>query len=137
MHNGINLTSGVMSNSKDKINIKVEPRYIQDRSAPVKAIYFFAYHVTIVNKGKIPAQLITRYWHITDGNGQVEEVRGPGVVGEQPRLMPGASFDYTSFCPLPTPFGVMQGSFQMVRDDGTDFEVPIAPFRLVAPEIMN
>jgi|TARA_B100000678_G_scaffold284132_1_gene285248 ApaG protein len=137
MYIRINLTPGVMLNSKDKINIKVEPRYIQERSEPIRSIYFFAYHITVSNQGEKAAQLITRYWHITDGNGQVEEVRGPGVVGEQPRIAPGESFEYTSFCPLPTPFGVMKGSFQMLRDDGTDFDAPISPFRLVAPEMMN
>ena len=126
-----------MSNSKDKIKIKVEPRYIQERSDPVRSIYFFAYHVIILNQGQRTTQLMNRYWHITDGNGQIEEVRGPGVVGEQPHIAPGDLFEYTSFCPLPTPFGVMHGSFQMLRDDGTHFEAPIAPFRLVAPEIMN
>ena len=126
-----------MSNSKDKMKIKVEPRYIQERSEPIMSIYFFSYHVTILNQGQRTAQLMTRYWHITDGNGQVEEIRGPGVVGEQPYIAPGDSFEYTSFCPLPTPFGVMHGSFQMLRNDGTHFEAPIAPFRLVAPEMMN
>ena len=119
------------------MKIKVEPRYIQERSEPIRSIYFFAYHVTILNQGQRTAQLMTRYWHITDGNGQIEEVHGPGVVGEQPHIAPGDSFEYTSFCPLHTPFGVMHGSFQMQRDDGTHFESPIAPFRLVAPEMMN
>lgn len=126
-----------MSNSNDKIKIKVEPQYIQKRSEPIRSIYFFSYHVTILNQGQRTAQLMTRYWHITDGNGQIEEIHGPGVVGEQPHIAPGDSFEYTSFCPLHTPFGVMHGSFQMRRDDGTHFESPIAPFRLVAPEMMN
>ena len=119
------------------IKITVEPRYIPDRSNPVKSYYFFAYHVTITNKGTAPAQLISRYWHITDGHGNTEDVHGPGVVGEQPNLAPGEIFEYTSFCPLPTPLGTMEGSFQMVEENGRQYDAIINPFRLVAPQVLN
>jgi ApaG protein len=100
-------------------------------------MYFFAYRITITNVGDAPARLMSRHWIITDGSGRVEHVKGPGVVGEQPRLEPGAGFQYTSFCPLPTPVGTMEGSYQMVRDDGREFDAQIAPFTLAAPNALN
>ena len=93
----------------------------------------FAYTVRISNEGSEPAQLLTRHWIITDGTGKVEEVRGPGVVGKQPTLAPGESFTYTSGCPLETPFGVMQGTYQMVTSGGDHFDARIAPFTLSEP----
>ena len=121
----------------DPIQVRVQPRYIAERSNPSRSTYFFAYHITITNLGTEPAQLLNRYWHITDGNGNIEEVRGPGVVGQQPRLLSGETFEYTSFCPLPTEFGVMQGHFEMVYDNGEKFNTPIAPFQLAVPYSVN
>ena len=119
------------------IRIEVESEFIPERSDPNEPLYFFAYHVTISNEGQIPVTLISRYWHISDGIGQVEEIRGPGVVGYQPRLEPGEAFKYSSFCPLRTDFGIMKGTYQMVYDDETGFDAVIAPFQLVTPHSIN
>ena len=119
------------------ICIEVESEYIPERSDPSEPLYFFAYHVTISNEGQIPVTLISRYWHISDGAGQVEEVRGPGVVGYQPRLEPGEALKYSSFCPLRTDFGIMKGTYQMVYDDETGFDAEIASFQLVTPHSVN
>ena len=100
---------------------------------PSKNQWFFLYTITITNEGTETAQLLTRHWLITDGTGHVEDVRGPGVVGKQPTLAPGESFTYTSGCPLPTPFGVMEGTYQMITSNGDEFEVKIAPFTLSEP----
>lgn len=127
-----------MSNTKTKgIRINVEPEYLPRRSDPTKPIYFFAYHITITNESDNNIQLVSRYWHITDSNGNIEEIRGPGVVGKQPNLEAGESFRYTSFCPLPTEFGVMYGTFQMVRSDGISFDARIKPFKLAIPFSVN
>ena len=127
-----------MSNTKTKgIRINVEPEYLPRRSDPTKPIYFFAYHITITNESDNNIQLVSRYWHITDSNGNIEEIRGPGVVGKQPNLEAGESFKYTSFCPLPTEFGVMYGTFQMVRNDGISFDARIKPFKLAIPFSVN
>ncbi len=127
-----------MSNLLTKgINIQVEPEYIPQRSDPTKPIYYFAYHITITNESEKIIQLISRYWHITDSNGNVEEIRGPGVVGKQPKLKKGELFKYTSFCPLPTEFGVMYGAFRMVRDSGDSFNARIKPFKLAVPFSVN
>jgi ApaG protein len=113
--------------------VEVASAYVSSRSSPEQGEYFFAYTVRIANGGAATVQLITRHWIITDGNGRVEEVRGPGVIGQQPVLAPGESFQYTSACPLPTPHGTMHGSYQMVRADGTQFDAEIAPFELAVP----
>lgn len=127
-----------MSNTVTKgIRINVEPEYLPQRSDPTKPIYFFAYHITIINESDEKIQLVSRYWHITDSNGNIEEIRGPGVVGKQPKLSKGDSFKYTSFCPLPTEFGVMHGTFQMVCNDGTLFDARIKPFKLAIPFSVN
>ena len=127
-----------MSNTKTKgIRINVEPEYLPRRSDPTKPIYFFAYHIIITNESDANIQLVSRYWHITDSNGNIEEIRGPGVVGKQPNLEAGESFKYTSFCPLPTEFGVMYGTFQMVRSDGISFDARIKPFKLAIPFSVN
>lgn len=127
-----------MSNTKTKgIRINVKPEYLPRRSDPTKPIYFFAYHITITNESDDNIQLVSRYWHITDSNGNIEEIRGPGVVGKQPNLEAGESFRYTSFCPLPTEFGVMYGKFQMVRSDGVSFNARIKPFKLAVPFSVN
>ena len=119
------------------IRVQVDSLYVPARSAPHKNFYFFAYHVTIVNEGSLPVQLLTRRWTITDGTGKTEEVQGPGVVGAQPRLEPGQTFEYTSFCPLGTTVGKMFGSYQMVTEEGEQFDVRIAPFTLAMPHALN
>lgn len=115
------------------VQIDVQPEYLPRESDPDAQRYLFAYHIRILNQAELPVQLISRHWIITDGNGRVEEVRGLGVVGQQPFLMPGQEFSYTSACPLNTPIGTMQGSFQMVTDSGEMFEAEIRPFRLAVP----
>jgi ApaG protein len=119
------------------VQIRVRAQYIPERSNPVQPLYFFAYEVTITNNGDRAAQLVSRYWRIRDAYGRIEEVRGPGVVGQQPRLEPGESFEYTSYCPLPTEFGTMEGAYQMVLDDGTGFDAPIPTFQLISPQAVN
>ena len=132
------MNSNLVSTAVTKgIRVDVESEFIPERSDPSEPLYFFAYHITISNEGKIPVTLISRYWHITDGTGQVEEVKGPGVVGYQPYLEPGEAFKYSSFCPLRTDFGIMKGTYQMVYDDETGFDAEIAPFQLASPQSMN
>lgn len=115
------------------IRVRVESEYVEGRSQPDQGFWFFAYHVRIENVGGETAQLLSRHWVITDGDGRVEHVRGPGVVGAQPLLRPGEGFEYSSACPLPTPVGTMHGTYQMVTDDGDAFEAEIAPFTLAVP----
>jgi ApaG protein len=119
------------------ILVEVEARYVPERSQPKQGRWFFAYHVRISNRGSERVQLLSRHWIISDANGRTEEVRGPGVVGEQPVLGPGASFEYTSFCPLETPFGSMTGSYQMETSRGERFDAEIAPFSLLEPYAIN
>ena len=119
------------------IRVRVDPQYDPHRSRPEAGHYFFLYTVTIENQGLETVQLLTRHWIITDGNNEVEEVRGPGVVGEQPVLEPGESFQYTSGCPLTTDVGKMEGSYQMVASSGDHFDVEIAPFTLAAPGLVH
>ena len=121
----------------DNIQIIVEPAYLSERSDPTKPIYMFSYKIKIKNTGTETIQLKSRYWHITDGNGNVEEIRGPGVVGNQPYLKNGERFEYTSFCPLPTEFGVMHGHFEMISENGKKFNAIIKPFRLTIPYSVN
>ena len=115
------------------ISVAIDTRYLEDQSDPDEHRYVFAYTVTIRNRGTVPAKLLGRTWVITDANGKVQEVRGEGVVGEQPHLMPGQGFRYTSGAVLETPVGSMQGSYQMLGDDGVHFDAPIAAFRLAIP----
>jgi ApaG protein len=115
------------------VRVRVQSEYSADQSAPAKNQWFFLYTVTISNEGAEPVQLLTRHWIITDGTGHIEEVRGPGVVGKQPTIKPGDSFEYTSGCPLSTPFGVMEGTYQMVTQSGDRFDAKIAPFTLSEP----
>lgn len=115
------------------IRVTVRSQHISEQSSPAQNRYVFAYTVAITNEGTSPAKLRTRHWVITDGRGKVEEVRGDGVIGEQPRLHPGERFQYTSGCVLDTPLGTMHGSYQMQRDDGTWFDAEISAFSLVAP----
>ena len=124
-------------NQNNGIKINVLSEYISERSNPLKKRFFFAYHITIHNESNAPAKLLSRYWNITDAEGNVEEVRGPGVVGYQPRLQQGQSFEYTSFCPLTTEFGVMHGIFHMIRDNGKKFDAIIKPFKLAVPFSIN
>jgi len=119
------------------IRVQVESYYDEERSSPQDSYYFFAYRVTISNVGQETAQLVSREWIIIDGNGDTQRVQGPGVVGEQPTLAPGEEFEYTSFCPLPTPVGSMHGSYLMVLANGERFEAEIAPFPLAAPHAVN
>jgi ApaG protein len=115
------------------VRVVVQSEYAPERSEPAKSQWFFLYTVSISNEGPDTVQLLTRHWLITDGTGHVEEVRGPGVVGKQPTLKPGESFEYTSGCPLATPFGVMEGTYQMVTQSGDRFDAKIAPFTLSEP----
>jgi ApaG protein len=117
----------------DGIRVRVQSQYLADQSSPRDDRYVFAYTITISNEGTTTAQLRTRHWIITDARGVVEEVRGDGVVGEQPRLSPGQSFQYTSGCVLQTPIGTMHGSYRFWRDDDTYFDAEIAPFSLASP----
>lgn len=119
------------------IRVSVTSEYVAAQSVPRSKRYVFAYTVKIENEGTSVAQLRTRHWVITDGNGKVEEVRGPGVVGQQPTLKPGEHFEYTSGCVLETPRGTMRGSYQMRRGDGSEFDAVIAPFDLLLPYSLN
>ena len=111
--------------------------YVAERSFPADRQFYFAYTIRICNEGDAPARLLRRRWIITDRLGRVEEVRGAGVVGKQPRLEPGEHFEYTSACPLTTPTGEMQGTYYMVRDDGEEFEVAIPDIDLIMDAILN
>lgn len=122
---------------KYRIDIQAMAQYIPEQSDPEENKYVFAYRIVIANRGSVPAQLISRHWIITDGEGKVQEVKGTGVVGEQPRLAPGESFEYTSGSVLETPVGTMHGSYQMVAEDGHRFEAQIAPFSLAMPSMVN
>ncbi len=119
------------------IRVTVSSTYVAEQSAPNAKRYVFAYTVKIHNEGGQPAQLRTRHWIITDANGKVEEVRGAGVVGQQPYLKPGEGFEYTSGCVLQTPRGEMTGTYQMHRPDGAAFDATIAPFALALPYSLN
>jgi ApaG protein len=119
------------------IRVRVRARYSKENSNPAAQHWVFLYTVTIVNEGSHKVQLTTRHWIITDANGEVEEVKGPGVVGKQPVLEPGQSFEYTSGCPLKTPFGSMHGSYQMVGPEGEEFDAEIAGFALRQPDMMQ
>lgn len=119
------------------IDVQVESNYVEEQSDPESNRFFFAYQVTIRNMGQIAAQLKTRHWIITDANGRVQEVRGEGVIGEQPYLEPGQGFQYTSGVMIETPVGSMQGSYQMLADDGVMFDAEIPPFRLAVQDLLH
>ena len=123
-------TSEAVTNN---VRVEVEAKYIAEQSQPFQNHWFFAYTVRITNEGEDTVQLLSRHWIITDGCGHVQEVRGPGVVGEQPVLAPGEAFQYTSSCPLTTATGSMRGTYQMVTEDGSHFDVEIATFALREP----
>ncbi|TFZ06612.1 Co2+/Mg2+ efflux protein ApaG [Ramlibacter henchirensis] len=116
--------------AKYQFRVEVKPAYLPEESAPEAGVYTFAYTITISNVGEVAAQLISRHWIITDEAGGIQEVNGLGVVGHQPLLQPGQSFQYTSGCRLPTPSGTMQGSYFCVAEDGQRFDTEIAPFLL-------
>lgn len=124
-------------NNHYDIQVNARSFYVEDQSAPEQDRYVFAYTITIRNRGKIPAKLLTRHWVITDSNGKVEEVRGEGVIGKQPYLRPGESFQYTSGAILETPVGSMQGSYRMIADDGVAFDAPIPVFTLAIPRTLH
>ena len=123
----------MVTQTTGQIEVKVNPLYVPEDSDPSQGYYFFAYTVRIKNSGVVPAQLMSRHWVITDAVGRVEEVRGPGVVGLQPIIMPGQEFEYSSFCPLSTPTGSMRGTYQIILDDGTSLDVEIPQFYLIEP----
>ncbi len=119
------------------VTVSVEASHVPERSAPAEGRWFFSYRIRIANGGRETVQLLARHWVITDAEGRVEEVRGPGVVGQQPVLRAGESFEYTSFCPLATPFGTMEGSYEMATADGRRFLARIPPFTLSEPLAVN
>ncbi len=121
----------------EHIEVQVLPRYLPEQSEPDQQQYVFAYTVRITNHGPGSAQIISRHWVITDGDQQVQEVRGLGIVGKQPVLQPGETFEYTSGCPLSTPVGTMRGVYHCVGEDGVPFEVPIAEFNLIYPRTLH
>ncbi|MCX7144075.1 MAG: Co2+/Mg2+ efflux protein ApaG [Proteobacteria bacterium] len=125
------------SAKKYEVSVSTETRYIADQSDEAKDRFVFSYTVTIRNSGTIPAQLISRHWIITDSRNEVQEVRGLGVVGAQPLLKPGEDFEYSSGTALATPVGTMRGSYQMVAEDGTQFDAAIPEFTLSVPRVLH
>lgn len=125
------------SHKRYECSVSVETTFVPEQSDEARDRYVFSYTVTIRNEGSVGAQLISRHWIIKDALGEVQEVRGLGVVGAQPLLQPGESFQYTSGCVLVTPVGSMQGSYQMVAEDGQQFEAPIAEFQLSMPRVLH
>ena len=123
-----------MSVENNNISIKAISHFVKNRSSPENSIYLFSYDVNIKNDGNLEVQLLSRYWHIQDGDGNVEEIRGLGVIGLQPLIKPGMTFEYSSFCPLKTPLGIMSGSYQMQLKSQEIFDVPIPAFSLHAAE---
>ena len=120
-----------------EIQVQVDCEYLEAESSPESGYYFFTYHVIITNNGGEVVQLLNRHWIITNSDGKREEVSGAGVVGQQPVLHPGESFNYSSYCPLGTPVGTMQGSYEMITEEGEHFDVVIAPFRLAVPGMLH
>jgi ApaG protein len=129
-----------MNDSKElgyDVDVAVKTQFIQNQSDPDSRRFVFAYTITITNSGEVPAKLLTRHWIITDADGRKQEVRGEGVVGEHPHLKPGESFRYTSGAAIETPVGSMEGSYQMLADDGHHFDAPISPFTLAVPGTLH
>ncbi len=118
-------------------HVSAMSRYIPERSNQDVPVFFFSYWVSITNKGHKTAQLLNRYWHITDADGRINEVNGEGIVGEKPHFQPGQNFEYNSFCPFPTEFGFMQGHYDMLGEDGTRFQIDIPQFRCSIPNSAN
>ena len=121
----------------NSIRVEVLSRHSPDNSRPTQSEWVFQYTVRITNQGTETVQLLSRHWIITDAMGNVKEVQGPGVVGQQPMLRPGESFKYSSWCPLKTPMGMMHGTYQMVAEDGTQFDAPIPEFTLSVPRVLH
>ena len=126
-----------METTPYRIRVAVSPAYAEEHSDAGEKRYVFIYHISIRNEGTIATKLMSRHWIITDGEERVQEVRGEGVIGKQPRIQPGGEHRYQSFCVLETPIGCMQGSYQMLADDGTLFNAQIAPFSLAVPHTLN
>jgi ApaG protein len=126
-----------MADPRYQVDVSVATRYLPEQSQPEQERFAFAYTVTIVNNGQLPAKLLSRQWLITDGNGRVQEVRGAGVVGQQPLIAPGTSHTYSSGTVMATQVGTMQGSYQMLAEDGKRFDAIIAPFRLAMPGALH
>jgi ApaG protein len=122
---------------KNKILVKATPHFIEAQSSPENCRYVFAYTITITNEGTVPAKLLNRHWLITDSNGKIQEVRGDGVIGEQPYLKPGEMFRYTSGAVLETPVGTMQGQYTMRSDEGDNFNAQIPQFTLSIPRTLH
>ena len=122
---------------KYHITVSAKAFYVEDQSDPEKNHYVFGYTIRVINTGTVEARLISRHWVITDSNHRIEEVRGLGVVGQQPALAPGQAFEYTSGCPLATPVGTMRGEYQMTAADGVQFEAPIPEFTLSVPRVLH
>ena len=122
---------------ENKIKIETHPRFLPGRSDPKKPYFFFSYRIRITNNFEKTVQLLSRYWHIRDGEGRVEDIHGPGVVGQTPSINSKQFFEYTSFCPLQTPIGFMEGSYRMSLESGEEFDVLIPQFKLVAKEFLN
>jgi ApaG protein len=122
---------------RHEITVVAKSTYLADQSDPAKNQYVFSYTIKVTNTGQVSAQLISRHWYITDGDHRVQEVKGLGVIGQQPVLKPGESFEYTSGASIPTPVGTMKGSYQMVGEDGTTFEAPIPAFTLSVPRTLH
>lgn len=116
------------------VRVVVQPRYVPEQSDPLTRRFIFAYRIRITNSGKTSVRLLSRAWTIVDANGQTETVRGEGVVGQQPRIEPGHTHEYSSFCPMRTPWGTMEGQYTFERNDGSKFDAEIARFYLVAPD---
>ena len=129
--------SRMADSKKYEISVKTHVEYVPDQSDVDLGKFVFAYTITITNTGSVTAQLISRHWVITDATDQVQEVRGLGVIGEQPLLKPGESFEYTSGCVIATPVGAMHGSYQMTAEDGTKFDAPVAEFTLNMPRVLH
>jgi ApaG protein len=119
------------------IRVRATPRFHPERSDPTRQKWFFSYTIAIANEGPRRVQLLARHWRITDATGRVEEVRGPGVIGQTPVINPGEEFTYTSYCPLDTPLGAMEGSYRMRTEDGSEFDAQIATFVLEDPDQVN
>ncbi len=122
---------------KKNIKIQTYPEFLSKRSDPQKSFFFFSYQVKIINNSEKTVRLLSRYWHIEDGKGQFEDIHGRGVVGQTPWIRGKDFFQYTSFCPLPTPIGFMSGSYRMILENGEQFDAEIPQFRLIAPDYLN
>ena len=127
----------LMSDKQYDFSVSSETLYIAEQSSPEDSRYVFAYTMTIKNTGMLAARLLRRHWIITDANGKIQEVKGDGVIGEQPHILPGESHQYSSASVLETPVGCMQGSYEMIADDGVEFEADIPVFNLSLPNALH